>query len=686
MGDYRRLSMLTYDGLSDPSEFVREFSILAAYNGWDNTRKLAMLEVLVTGKAKVQFETVPENERIAANFARVLKAVQDGCQQSTEQLLAAFRSRAPKDGESMQSFARALQELIEKALPTLDATAKKAMLTDQLCSHLSPQAKAMIEWSDKGWDDILKVLSKGGQIPEMIQPTVKTEAFYSERDWRPARQQASRSPRNEQSSSAGQRGSFTGVCYYCKQVGHRKSECFKFKQQERQRVESQEQRYEPDRSGRDRVRVNAAEIEHYDKRQCVVESNAALVDERQESNLLIFPASLEIESLKAMKVNVLLDSGATHSFIARRIVPRADWQALSESGSSVRTMTVQGVTGAAASSCVLVDANITIGGWSGTQNFVVTPVVSGKYDVILGRDFLKRYSVLVDHKTDVVTIDGVRNGLSDSVTEPCRASQRTESSVKSQTVECAISEKRAVNLVAESVESKSNKVDVINSESKIDWKVKQTCDSEVRAVTELVKLKKDKEATWVTSDCSQWSSERKDRYTDDVHQQSEQTDRLYRVHDRGKTDESVNQERVERVVTKQQVAQSYQSDDLPWSDLEGVVLVLDGVVHTQARVGGDDVEQRDNVEQRGNDDGRHDVVHQPTTVNDRGRVKNQVNEQNKQGDDLMGKPGESKCSICGVKKKNLSTHQEESRASRAAKAARDRRARKEEAARIADDD
>jgi hypothetical protein len=72
-----------------------------------------------------------------------------------------------------------------------------------------------------------------------------------------------------------------------------------------------------------------------------------------------------------------------------------------------RLFNIKGATGTVQEFCYLVDLEIAIGNWSGSVQFVLSSRVK-KHKMVLGRDFLKKRKVVVDHSTDELVVEGVR--------------------------------------------------------------------------------------------------------------------------------------------------------------------------------------------------------------------------------------------------------------------------------------
>ncbi len=79
-------------------------------------------------------------------------------------------------------------------------------------------------------------------------------------------------------------------------------------------------------------------------------------------------------------------------------------------------MTIVGATGTSTSSCIIASAKLIIGDWAGVHMVVITESLIAK-DLIIGRDFLKKYNVTINHGTDEISIDkaSIDQKLSDLV-------------------------------------------------------------------------------------------------------------------------------------------------------------------------------------------------------------------------------------------------------------------------------
>ncbi len=65
---------------------------------------------------------------------------------------------------------------------------------------------------------------------------------------------------------------------------------------------------------------------------------------------------------------------------------------------------ITSATGTVTECCVVFSFIVTFGSWVGFHEFIVTDNLHGK-DMLIGRDFLKRYNVKFDNGRDIITLD-----------------------------------------------------------------------------------------------------------------------------------------------------------------------------------------------------------------------------------------------------------------------------------------
>ena len=130
--------------------------------------------------------------------------------------------------------------------------------------------------------------------------------------------------------------------------------------------------------------------------------------------LLKRPVRFTIGSDKQIcKVRGLFDGGASNSFIRLASLPSQMQNKIKnfKNGKNIENhlklekenLTILSATGEATECCVIAKLHLEIGQWRGIHVFVITESLVEK-DMILGRDFLKAYEVVIDHGTDQITI------------------------------------------------------------------------------------------------------------------------------------------------------------------------------------------------------------------------------------------------------------------------------------------
>jgi hypothetical protein len=104
----------------------------------------------------------------------------------------------------------------------------------------------------------------------------------------------------------------------------------------------------------------------------------------------------------------LVDGGSTHSFLAPESFSESQKSYFNSIKSTLvrRLFIITSSTGSVKEFCYLLPADIKIGIWSGTSTFIVSQLVN-KHRMVLGRDFLKKKKVVVDHGLDTLKIEGI---------------------------------------------------------------------------------------------------------------------------------------------------------------------------------------------------------------------------------------------------------------------------------------
>ena len=135
---------------------------------------------------------------------------------------------------------------------------------------------------------------------------------------------------------------------------------------------------------------------------------ATLNEPSESASLILVSVPFVLGGVGSETVS-LVDGGSTHSFLSPHALSEAQQAIFDELKITMprRLFNITGATGTVQEFCYLVDLEIAIGNWSGSVQFVLSSRVN-KHKMVLGRDFLKKRKVVVDHGTDELVVEGVR--------------------------------------------------------------------------------------------------------------------------------------------------------------------------------------------------------------------------------------------------------------------------------------
>ena len=150
-------SNLNYDGDNvDYDEFYKAFGYDAAMYGWDSVQQAAVIMYCLSGKALRVYNSMSETER--KDIGRIFAKLKETCFKPTEYYLNLFYSRALNSSETLASFARDLERLVDKGLPGLEANVKSKLLKARLVSCVPETTKTFLELlSDKNWAELIVI-------------------------------------------------------------------------------------------------------------------------------------------------------------------------------------------------------------------------------------------------------------------------------------------------------------------------------------------------------------------------------------------------------------------------------------------------------------------------------------------------------------------------------------------------
>ena len=456
MNQVQHVSALLYDGLTDPKDFRKQFELQVAFQGWDAAKQLENLPLFLTGKAQREYDRITTKTSVKD----VLKELVTALAKPQDLLINAFYERKPSPNETWSRFATSLQELLIKAMPDLPDPHRIPLLRSQLCRALPEHMRALVQFNTSlSWDALVQAIEKA--MPHVqaygyqsspacdsasstpttstTTPLIKQEpadANYTSmsndnqrRDYQFANNNRNFNnieKANSQQGDSAQR--FNGRCSYCNYKGHKAVDCRRRRReqghqpsgQQQQRSSNRQSSYRPQQgtmmqskqSGQASNNALDAEDEFpfFSSYNNMIES-ATICSSSAPAKLLKVKVLLRLFDQPEQQVLALIDSGSTHSFVAPSILSHAQVAIASDRDQCVRrNFVIHGATGDAKSSCCVTSANIRIGEWQGEHEFVISGAVI-KHEMILGRDFFKRFSVCIDHSSDTIQIGNTRIGV-----------------------------------------------------------------------------------------------------------------------------------------------------------------------------------------------------------------------------------------------------------------------------------
>lgn len=333
----------------------------------------------------------------------------------------------------------------------MGATEKSLFLRQQLNVHLPTHMHALIQFNLKqSWDDLLVVL-------DQASPHVDVSLYnYASQTNTPFKQE----PLELNATTVAQKSTtFTGLCNYCKKPGHKIANCFKREQaNSRNNKPSKPNGTSSNNSSSFNSRnnnSNSRNLRNQNNRQNTSCSRPFGSNDRSacpsSNTLLLYPddsdsaevSTLELEQHESViditslltatpllfrtitgslrsdnenfKLKALLDCGATNCFVRFACLPIGVRRKIEEfkrngkfvdnsQGLKKRTFTIRGATSSAVECCVIATIQISmrVGLWE--HDFIVTEKILEK-DMIIGRDFMALYNVVIHNGQDLITIN-----------------------------------------------------------------------------------------------------------------------------------------------------------------------------------------------------------------------------------------------------------------------------------------
>jgi hypothetical protein len=419
-----------------------------------------MIKLFVKGIAKREIDKLQN-----PNIEGVFKALRENCKKSTAALLDEFNARTRESNESLVSYSFALETLHAKVMPDLDANLRNQIIISKLLESASNEMRTMIKISKlTDFAEVAKLMDESGIEGERTTTSneIKSEAvelnkFSSEK--RVRFNDERRLNKNK----------FDGNCNFCGKYGHKKSECFKLTRKIRD--ERQTSRWQKE-SRRERLNERREENNfnfNHQKEQKEISNKIikaiASKSEIERVGLLRADVLLSLDdSSSQIMLKTLIDSGATHSIIRLNALPIEIQEAIKSNRlSTIRRSELKLVTatGEEEANCMIGEFKIKMNNWIGQHEFLIMENLKSE-DAIIGRDFLKKYRVNVDHSSDTISINvavGFENDI--NLNSSSDQSKVEKADIKLKTDEKIIVPARSEMIILTKVDSKIGDGDLL---------------------------------------------------------------------------------------------------------------------------------------------------------------------------------------------------------------------------------
>ena len=106
---------------------------------WDEAQQVNAIVYCLKGKAKQVFKGMDAGKQ--KDIKEVFKELTSKCSKSPDYYLNLFYNRTMKYGESVATYCYAIQELLDRAMPGLDTTARDRFLKARLVANVRKISK-----------------------------------------------------------------------------------------------------------------------------------------------------------------------------------------------------------------------------------------------------------------------------------------------------------------------------------------------------------------------------------------------------------------------------------------------------------------------------------------------------------------------------------------------------------------
>ena len=369
-----------YDGTGDVYDFLQEFKNAASLLGITQAEVVAAnMEFNIVGEsAKQKWRAISDGDK--ANIEKIYEHVTTQFRKSPDEYLRWCIESKMDACLDPQSYGLMIQKFIKRAAPKIDEETLKVFASFFFKRGIPASLNGIIQANSyKSYLELIMATDNSFKAlnAQEAGASCKDEPFDLELNKVMARNQKFEGKREL-------------TCYFCKKPGHKKSRCFEWRRAKGSSNDSQSDR---NRSKFDSISSKAISI--------TINSTGLT----NKSRLLKVDTEVRLldSATKALELKMLVDSGATHSFINPKYLSdeirdelrwRCDEKRCEEFGISFVEGTVNTVNRTEVADIMFVPFKIRIGDWVGEHKFVLSKIVT-QDEAILGNDFLIRFNCAI---------------------------------------------------------------------------------------------------------------------------------------------------------------------------------------------------------------------------------------------------------------------------------------------------
>lgn len=249
-----------YDGTTDFSLWIEQFNLCAAANDWDDEQQLILLPTFLKDDAFLMYMGFADDDKSTKKklVERLTKAFRPP--ERARACMNEFLTRNKQRDETFEHYVYDLKQMLNQAVPALDASARDTLLMTQFVNGLplslykdviksSPdsltkaissakQCEALNSLARKRTDRQVDAVN-GGSVDPVQQ--LRTELTQLRKDfsdagskWRKSGKGFKKGKGDKDLPSRTVDGK--PICFYCRKVGHLKRNCLKLQAKQKEQL------------------------------------------------------------------------------------------------------------------------------------------------------------------------------------------------------------------------------------------------------------------------------------------------------------------------------------------------------------------------------------------------------------------------------------------------------------------